>query len=101
MTARNAHGSAVASSVVAPLFRRPGAGHPAAAVRTESFITELTSAMGHLERALEVGQTPARFLLPDGATVTPSQLDVWVAQHTARAQNILAQITALYADSQT
>jgi hypothetical protein len=69
-------------------------------VGQQSFITELTTAMGHLEKALELSRTPARFLLPNGATVTAAQLHLWVAQHTARAQTLLDQITAAYNDPQ-
>ncbi|MFC7830925.1 hypothetical protein [Streptomyces sp. NPDC057375] len=54
--------------------------------------------MSHLEQALDVGRTPARFLLPNGATVTEAQLRLWVEQHTARAHSLLAQITAAYTD---
>lgn len=92
------HESAGAPAVVAPLVPFTEAGCAAASARTESFITELKVAVSHLEQALEVGRTPARFLLPNGATVTKAQLRLWVEQHTARAHSLLAQITAAYTD---
>jgi hypothetical protein len=101
MTAHHAHASAAPSAVVVPLVPRPGAGSTVAEASSESFVTELTIAVGHLEKALELGRTPARFLLPTGATVTEAQLSVWVTQHTAQAQNLLDQITAPYTDPQT
>lgn len=100
MTARHS-GSAVASAVVVPLIPCADASGTSAEAGAESFITELTTAVGHLEKALELGQTSARGLLPNGATVTEAQLHLWVAQQTARAQNLLDQITAAYADPQT
>jgi hypothetical protein len=100
MTARH-YGSAVASAVVVPLIPYADAADTSAGVGAESFITELTAAVGHLEKALELGQTSARVLLPNGATVTEGQLHLWVAQQTARAQNLLDRITAVYADPQT
>ncbi|WP_316782809.1 hypothetical protein [Streptomyces sasae] len=65
-----------------------------------SFIAELAAAVTRLEKALVLGRTPARLLLPDGATVSPVQLRLWVAQHTAQAQRLIGQIAASYADSQ-
>lgn len=100
MTARH-HGSAVASAVVVPLVPYADAGGTAAEAGAQSFITELTTAVGHLEKALELGRTPARSLLPNGATVTETQLRLWVEQHTVRAQSLLTQITAAYTDPQT
>ncbi|MFJ3310911.1 hypothetical protein ACIPSA_49880 [Streptomyces sp. NPDC086549] len=101
MTARHAHGSARASAVVVPLIPLAGTDSTTEATGAESFITELTSAVRHLEKALELGGTPARFLLPNGATVTAAQPRLWVAQHTARVQNLLDQITGPYTDPQT
>ncbi|MEU8810632.1 hypothetical protein ACN6LC_004506 [Streptomyces violaceoruber] len=92
------HEAAGAPAVVVPLVPFTAAGCAAACARAESFITELTAAVSHLEQALEVGQTPARFLLPNGATVTEAQLCLWVEQHTTRAHSLLAQITAAYTD---
>jgi hypothetical protein len=100
MTAHH-HESAVASAVVVPLVPYADGGGTAAEAGAESFITELTTAVGHLGKALELGRTPARVLLPTGATVTEAQLHLWVAQHTARAQSLLDQITAAYIDPQT
>ena len=92
------HGSAGAPAVVVPLVPFTDAGCAVAGTRAESFITELKVAVSHLEQAREVGRTTARFLLPNGATVTEAQLCLWVEQHTARAHSLLAQITAAYTD---
>ncbi|WP_331736736.1 hypothetical protein OG426_55265 (plasmid) [Streptomyces canus] len=101
MTAHRAPGSATASAVVVPLLPRNEADNTAVETGTESFITALTTAVGQLEKALELSGTPARFLLPNGATVTAAQLRLWVAQHAARAQTLLDRITAQYTDPQT
>jgi hypothetical protein len=89
-----AHRPAMASAVVIPLVPHAEADTTTVEAERQSFITELTTAMGHLEKALELSRTPARFLLPTGATVTATQLHLWVAQHTAQAQTLLDQITA-------
>ncbi|MFI6658167.1 hypothetical protein ACIBL8_21890 [Streptomyces sp. NPDC050523] len=93
MTTDHAHGAATASAAVVPLVPHTEAG-PA------SFITELTTAVGHLEKALELSRTPAKFLLPNGATVTAAQLRLWVAQHSTRAQQLLEGLASSYTDPQ-
>ncbi|GAA2523125.1 hypothetical protein [Streptomyces longisporus] len=100
MTAHHAHGPAAAAAVVVPLIPHADSASSTAA-GTQPFITELTAAVGHLEKALELSRTPARFLLPNGATVTAAQLRLWVAQHTARAQTLLDLIAAPHTDPQT
>lgn len=99
MTARRAHAPATTSAVVIPLVPHTEATTTTAGA-APSLITELTTAVGHLETALELSQTPAKFLLPNGATVTAAQLRLWVAQQAARAQTLLDQITAPYTDPQ-
>jgi hypothetical protein len=94
MTTDHTHGSATASAAVVSLFPHPESG-------TVSFITELTTAVGHLEKALELSRTPAKFLLPNGATVTPAQLRLWVTQHSARTQKLLDQLAAPHTTPQT
>ncbi|MBL1086741.1 hypothetical protein JK359_33080 [Streptomyces actinomycinicus] len=91
---------AAASALVVPLLPHAGTGSDAGGSGGTSFITELAAAVDHLEQALELGRTPTRFLLPNGATVTEAQLRLWVAQHTARAQAALSQITPAHTDAQ-
>ncbi|MFJ2008006.1 hypothetical protein [Streptomyces chartreusis] len=100
MTAHHAHVSVMTSAVVVPLVPHAEVDNTAVEAGTASFIAELTTAVGHLEKALDLSRTPAQFLLPNGATVTAAQLRLWVAQHTARAQTLLDRITAPYADPQ-
>lgn len=100
MTAHHAHTSAAPSTAVVPFAPHTGLSSTLAA-GPESFITELATAVDHLAKALELGRTPARFLLPTGTTVTAAQLGVWVTQHTARAQHLLDQITSPRTDPQT
>ncbi|MGW4784868.1 hypothetical protein [Streptomyces sp. NPDC004230] len=97
MSAHHTRGQAITSAVV--LFP-PQTGSNEDKVGTESFITELTAAVRHLHKALELSRTPAQFLLPNGAAVTAVQLRLWVAQHTARAQNLIDQISVAYTDPQ-
>jgi hypothetical protein len=100
MTAHRAHAPATTSAVVIRLVPHAEAATTTVAAAT-SFITELTTAVEHLETALELSRTPAQFLLPNGATVSAAQLRLWVAQHAARAQTLLDQITAPHNDPQT
>ncbi|MER6734653.1 hypothetical protein [Streptomyces puniciscabiei] len=102
MTAhRPSQGSAAATAVIVPLLPHTGPGRDATGTGADSFITELTTAIGHLEKALKLGQTPARLLLPNGATVTAAQLSLWVTQHSARAQILLDHIKAPHTGPQT
>ncbi|GAA3808524.1 hypothetical protein ACFQ0G_53330 [Streptomyces chiangmaiensis] len=96
MTTHSPHQTpAAASALVVPPVPHSSPTHDV----SESFITALTTAVDHLEKALELGRTPTRILLPNGATVTAAQLRVWVAHHTARAQALRNQITAPHTDA--
>lgn len=100
-THRPRQGPAEATALVVALTPHACTHNDRAWTGTEAIITELTAAFGHLESALALGRTPARFLLPNGATVTAAQLRLWVAQHTSRVQALLDQITAPYTNSPT